>query len=628
MCGIAGIVLKDRRARVDLAQLERMTDVLTHRGPDARGVEIHGNVGLGNRRLAIIDLPGGNQPLSTPDGELWITYNGELYNYVELRAELLEQGFPLRTHSDTEVLLALYARDGLGMFEQANGMFAFAIHDRRAGRLLLARDRFGEKPLYVYEDGERLLFASEIKAFLEAGLVARPDARALHEYLTFQYCLGERTLFDGVRKLRPASYLLLDDTGRELDRGEYWGLEFEEDRETPEELFLEELAALLEDSVRIRLRSDVPVGSYLSGGLDSSVVAALAAHELGRGLPAFTGWFAEGKAFDEREHAAAVAERVGAEHHLVECTAEDFGRSLRDIVWHLDEPAAGPGVFPQLVVSRAARERVTVVLGGQGGDELFGGYARYLMLYLEESIKGSIFETQDPARHIVTLDRVLPQLALLQQYVPALQRFWSENLFGPIEERYFALVARAPHLPELLAPDFLAGRDERGLYEAFAREFETLPATKPMFNRMTAYDARTMLQSLLHVEDRMSMAVSLESRLPLLDHRIAELLFRLPAAYKYRDGRSKAALRAAAAELLPPSVLERKDKMGFPVPFVEWARGPLRALVSSTLLGDAARSRGLYRPEGVQRLIDSEGPYGRELWGLLCLETWFQTYVD
>jgi asparagine synthase (glutamine-hydrolysing) len=628
MCGIAGIVLRDRGARIDLRTLDRMTDVLVHRGPDDRGTEILGNVGLGNRRLSIIDIEGGHQPMSTADGELWITYNGELYNYLELRSDLLQQGYPLRTHSDTEVLLALYASYGLEMFGRMNGMFAFAIYDRRQRRLLLARDRFGEKPLYVHEDGERLLFASEIKAFLEAGVTARPDVEALHEYLTFQYCLGERTLFEGVRKLRPASYLLLDDTGRELERGEYWSLHSEEDRETGEAGFVDELQVLLEDAVRIRLRSDVPVGTYLSGGLDSSVVAALAGKVLGHGLPAFTGWFAEGRDFDEREYAAIVAAHTGAEHHLVECTAGDFARSLRDIVWHLDEPAAGPGVYPQLAVSRAARERVTVVLGGQGGDELFGGYARYLMLYLEESIKGSIFETQDPARHIVTLDRVLPHLAVLQQYVPALQRFWSDNLFGPIEERYFALVARAPHLPALLAPDFLAGRDEGQLYGAFRREFGELPATKPLFNRMTAYDARTMLQSLLHVEDRMSMAVSLESRLPFLDHRIAELMFRMPAAYKYRDGRAKAALRAAGGPFVPEIVRERKDKMGFPVPFVDWARGELRELVDGVLLGEAARLRGIYRPEAVERLIDSEQPFGRELWGLLCLETWFQTFVD
>src|SRR5581483_3120604 len=358
MCGIAGIVLRDRDARVDQATLDRMTDVLVHRGPDDRGTSVFGNVGLGNRRLSIIDIEGGHQPLATPDGELWITYNGELYNYLELRTDLLQQGVRLRTHLDTEVLLNLYAVYGLDMFERMNGMFAFAIHDRRERRLLLARDRFGEKPLYVYEDGERLLFASEIKALLAGGAPARPDEDALQEYLTFQYCLGERTLFDGVRKLRPAHYLLLDDTGRELESGEYWSLRFEEDRESKESSFVDELRFLLEDAVKIRLRSDVPVGAYLSGGFDSSVVACLASKLMGRGLPAFTGWFGEGKEFDEREYAAEVARETGGEHRLAECTAEDFAGSLRDIVWQLDEPAAGPGVYPQLVVSRLARQHV------------------------------------------------------------------------------------------------------------------------------------------------------------------------------------------------------------------------------------------------------------------------------
>jgi asparagine synthase (glutamine-hydrolysing) len=628
MCGIAGIVMKDRGAPVDAATLDRMTDVLVHRGPDDRGTEIFRNVGLGNRRLSIIDLEGGHQPLATPDGELWITYNGELYNYLELRTELLQRGYPLRTHSDTEVLLGLYACYGLEMFERMNGMFSFAIHDRREGRILLARDRFGEKPLYTYEDAERLLFASEIKALLEAGVPAEPDPDAVHEYLTFQYCLHERTLFEGVQKLRPASYLLLDDAGRRLEEQEYWSLGFAEDRERDEQAYVDELQFLLEDAVKIRLRSDVPVGTYLSGGLDSSVVAALAAKSMGQGLPAFTGYFAAGPGYDEREYAAAVAEHNGSEHHLVEATAEDFARSLRDITWHMDEPAAGPGVYPQLVVSRLARERVKVVLGGQGGDELFGGYARYLMLYLEESVKGSIFQTQDPARHIVTLDRVLPHVGVLQEYVPALKRFWSEGLFEPVEERYFALVARAAHLEDVFAPEFLDGRNAGGVFAAFERQFAEVPASSPLFNRMTYYDARTMLQSLLHVEDRMSMAVSLESRLPFLDHRIAELMYRMPASYKYRHGQGKAALRAAASAFVPPVVLERRDKMGFPVPFVEWARGELRGFVKETLLGARARARGIYRPDGVERLIESELPFGRELWGLLCLESWFQTFVD
>jgi asparagine synthase (glutamine-hydrolysing) len=628
MCGLAGIVLKDRAAEVDRATLDRMTDILVHRGPDDRGVELFGNVGLGNRRLSIIDLEGGHQPLSTPDGELWITYNGELYNYLELRTDLLQQGYRLRTHSDTEVLLNLYACYGLGMFERMNGMFAFAIYDLRERRILLGRDRFGEKPLYVYEDGERLLFASEIKALLAAGAPARPDLAALHEYLTFQYCLGERTLFEGVRKLAPASYLLLDDAGAELERGEYWSLGFDWDRETEESWFVDELRFLLEDAVKIRLRSDVAVGTYLSGGFDSSVVASLAGKLMGHGLPAFTGWFAEGREFDERPYAQAVAAHTGSEHYLALCTADDFARSLRDLVWHLDEPAAGPGAYPQLVVSRLAREHVTVVLGGQGGDELFGGYARYLMLYLEESIKGSIFETQDPAHHIVTLDRVLPHLALLQPYVPSLKRFWSGNLFGPVEQRYFALIARAPHLHDVLAPEFVAERDDEAIYAAFERQFRELPETSPLFNRMTAFDLRTTLQSLLHVEDRVSMAVSLESRLPLLDHRIAELMFRMPPRFKYRDGQSKAALRSAAASFVPEAVKSRKDKMGFPVPFVEWARDGARELVADVLLGERARLRGIYRPAAIERLIEREEPFGRELWGLLCLETWFETFLD
>jgi asparagine synthase (glutamine-hydrolysing) len=634
MCGIAGVVLRDRGAPVDRGALDRMTDVLEHRGPDDRGVEIYRNVGLGNRRLAIIDQPGGHQPMQSSGGQIWITFNGELYNYVELRRELQSAGYSLRSHSDTEVIMGLYEVYGVdGMFERMNGMFAFALHDRREGRLLLARDRFGEKPLYYYRDDQRFAFASEIKAILQLpGVTAEPDAEALHEYLTFQYCLDDATLFRNVRRLRPASYMLLDEAGDVIDEQEYWHLGFEEVHDRSEQSFSEELRATLEDSVRIRLRSDVPVGTYLSGGIDSGIVSSLSAKSVGRGLPAFTGYFAE-EGYSELQYATDVAMQNGSELFTICPSPDDFAKTIQRIVYYMDEPAAGPGAFPQFMVSQLARQHVTVVLGGQGGDEIFGGYARYLMMYVEESLKGAIQESQDPQRHLVTLQSALPNLSILQGYVPLLQRFWSSGLFGPMEERYFSLMNRSPHLEAHFTRDFLSSRRDVEMYESFERQFNDILTKVPsgassLFNRMTSYDVKTLLQSLLHVEDRMSMASSLESRLPLLDHRIAELMFQMPPRFKYTDGKSKAALLAAVGDTLPASVRERKDKMGFPVPFVEWARGELRDFIGDILLGETASRRGLYRKEGLEQLLRGESLYGRELWGLLSLELWFQTFID
>ncbi len=635
MCGICGVVLRDREQEVPPQVLDCMTDSLSHRGPDDRDTVSWGHVAFGHRRLSIIDLDGGRQPMSTPDGRATVVFNGALYNYLELRSELIQRGVRFRTFSDTEVLLQLYMCYGLEMFRRMNGMFAFAIYDAAARRLLLARDRFGEKPLYYYRDNNRFLFASEIKSLFKAGdISAEADPDALQEYLTFQYCLGERTLFKNVKRLKPASYMVVSDAGEMTDYREYWTLGFEEDHRKPEAYYVDELRFLLEDAVKVRMRSDVPVGAYLSGGLDSSIVTAMAAKLLGRGVPTYTGYFDNyGDQYSELPYAAAVAEQHGCPHHTIEITAEDFARNFRRLIYQMDEPAAGPGAFPQLMVSAEAARHVKVVLGGQGGDELFGGYARYLMLYLEESLKGSIFESQDPARHVVTLDHVLPNLAVLQRYVPLLKQFWSSGLFDPVERRYFAAVARIPDLGRYFDDAFLASREEEKIFQAFEQQFNDIlrhvsTGGSALLNRMTAYDIRTSLQSLLHVEDRMSMAVSVESRLPLLDFRIAELMFQTPPRFKYRDGKSKALLLQAARTLLPPAVLARKDKMGFPVPFVEWSRGPLRSFVADILLGDSARARGIYRLDGVERLLDEERPFGRELWGLLSLETWFQTFID
>lgn len=625
---------RDRSRTIDQSILDTMTDVMRHRGPDDRGTQIWDNVAFGHRRLSIIDLDGGHQPMSNANGTIWVTFNGEIYNYIELRSDLIQRGCHLRTYSDTEVLINLYACYGLDMFQLMNGMFAFALYDIPNKRILLARDRFGEKPLYYYQDSTQFLFASEIKSILQVpGLSAAVDQPAVQEYLTFQYCLADRTLFKDIHKVKPSNYLLMDNQGQILEGGEYWSLGFEEDHSRSEEYYIDELRFLLDDAVKIRLRSDVPVGTYLSGGVDSSVVATIAAKLMGHGLPAFTGYFSEGERFSELRYAEAVAKNNGSPHYAICPSSADFADNINKIIYHMDEPAAGPGVFPQLMVSGLASQHLKVVLGGQGGDEIFGGYARYLIMYLEQSIKGSIFETQDVHHHIVTLGEVLPNLSMLQQYTPLLKQFWSQGLFEPVERRYYSLIGRIHSLDEYFQPDFLSARNEAAIYSAFEQQFnEILPRVSThgsaLLNRMTAYDLKTMLQSLLQVEDRMSMAVSLESRLPFLDHRIAELMFRTPPLFKYRDGKSKALLLEATKMLLPEAVLKRKDKMGFPVPFGEWMKGPLIEFASDILLGQAARQRGIYQTEGIKRLLKNEQSFGRALWGVLCLELWFQIFVD
>jgi len=630
MCGIAGIIYKNRSHAVERERLDAMTDILAHRGPDGRGTKIWRNIGLGHRRLAIIDVDAGHQPMEYADETLAITYNGEIYNYVELRSELLQKGYRFRTRTDTEVLLALYECYGEQMFAHLNGMFAFAIHDTRRDRVLLSRDRFGEKPLYYYEDKEKFLFASEIKSILTyPGIPREVNRQALHEYLTFQYCQAGRTLFKGIHKILPAHYAIISGGGDIQCLSEYWHLGFEEDYSRNEEYYVDELRFLIEDAVKIRLRSDVPVGAYVSGGIDSGVVATLGSKFIGHGLPSFTGYFSEGPEYNELRYAEAIVRQNQSQHFTVCPTAEDFSSAMKKISWHMDEPAAGPGVFPQYMVSKLASEHVKVVLGGQGGDEMFGGYARYLIVYLEEAIKGSIFGTQDSKKHIVTLDKVLPNLSMLQQYVPMLKQFWSRGLFDPVEERYFKLVSRTPNLSSYYTREFLQDRNEFEIFESFKQQFNHITTKassgeSSLFNRMTSYDLQMFIQSLLHVEDRMSMACSIESRLPLLDHRLAELMFRMPPLYKFRNGKPKAVLLEAVKNLLPTEVLNRRDKMGFPVPFNEWGKKSLAPYLHELLLGQSSIRRGIYMRDGLGQLLSKDEPFSRELWGILSLELWFQ----
>ena len=622
MCGITGIVYSDREMKVDRQILERMTQKLVHRGPDDHGLWISGEVGLGHRRLSIIDLSGGHQPMSVEEERLWITYNGEIYNYIELRRELEEKGCSFATQSDTEVLLQMYATYGEDCLEQLNGMFAFAIWDRERRCLFAARDRLGIKPFYYFWDGKLLLFASEIKALLEhPEMVGEIDNEALQDYLDLQYCLGDKTLFKNIKRLQPGHCLTWEDG--ELEVRKYWDLDFTPNRNLAEEDVVERLVELLEDGVRLRLRSDVPVGTHLSGGLDSSTIACLAARQL-ENLQVFTGGFRENRKYDESYYARLVAEEIGAEYHEIFPCAEDLADSFEMLIYYLDEPIAGAAVFPQYFLSKLASENVKVVLGGQGGDEIFCGYARYLVAYLEKAMQNAIYG-KAPMGEGVSLDAIVPNLTYLRGYEPMMQNFFSEGLFGDPAERYYRLLLRTQDLEDILQMDWREG--DYSTLEAFRTEF-TYPRTDALIDRMLYMDIKNHLQSLLQLEDRTSMAVSLESRLPLLDHRIVELAFSAPAELRFANGRPKQIFRQAIEGIVPEPVLSRKDKMGFPVPIYEWFRGELRPFVRDILLGERTRSRGFFDMATVEHCLEAERPFGRTIWGLLSLEFWFRNFFD
>ncbi len=628
MCGIAGHLIRDRSATVDPARIQAMTDAIAHRGPDGEGQWIRGPVGLGHRRLAVIDLETGAQPMSNEDETLWIICNGEIYNYVELRHDLARH-HTFRTQSDTEVILHLYEELGERCLERLNGMFAFAIWDVRQERLFLARDRLGIKPLFWTMGKGHLSFASETKALVAGGVCEpRLNRDALTEYLTFQYTLGDRTLFEGVHRVEPGHYLTFrpfQDVAPSVVR--YWDFNYELDTHHTFEYFSERLHGLLEDSVSLRLRSDVAVGAYLSGGIDSSVVTCLASPRYAGQFHVFTGAFDDGAEYDESAYARLVAEKADAAYHEVRPTADDFIELMPNLIRLMDEPMAGPGLFPQHCVSRLASGTVKVCLGGQGGDELFGGYARYLVAYLEQCLKGAVFGTQKDDAYVVTWDAIVRQLPTLQTYVPLMRDFFSRGLFEDMDRRYFHLIARDQGLESILTEDAWNASGREACFDRFQQVFGGSEA-KSYFNRMTHFDLKTLLPALLHVEDRVSMGVGLETRVPLLDHRIAELVTTMPPIMRFQGGRSKHVLREAMANVVPQAVLDRRDKMGFPVPFNEWLRGPIRDFVFDVLLGSTARQRGLYRMDELERRIMASGKYSRLLWGLLSLELWFQTAID
>jgi len=605
--------------------LEVMGELLRHRGPDGDGIWEHrrSHAGLAHRRLSIIDLSEqAAQPMTDEHGN-WIAFNGEIYNYIELRKELGERGF--RTRSDTEVILQAYRKWGVDCVQHLRGMFAFALWDEAKQALFCARDRFGIKPFYYAVLGDVFYFASEAKALLPFLPRISTDSKALSEYLTFQYTLGEHTLFEGVRQLLPGHTLQTGARGPTIAR--YWDVRYEIDFEHTPEYFGRRLRELVEDSIAFHLRADVPVGSYVSGGVDSSLMHILARHSSAENRLGFHGRFREYPGYDESAYAQVAVERSGGTLHIADITAADFRAHLSDVIYHLDYPVAGPGSFPQFMVSKLAAQHLKVVLGGQGGDEIFGGYARYVLAYFEQCINAAIDGTYRNGNYVVTIESIVPNLGLLREYKPMIKEFWREGLFGPLDQRYFRLVDRSSDMQDEVQWEAL---DKRRVFETFAAIFNNTANVKKeaYFDKMTHFDFKCLLPALLQVEDRMSMAHGLESRVPLLDHGLVEFAATIPADIKFRNGSMKHLIKTVFGADLPADIVNRRDKMGFPVPLKEWFGNELREFVTDIFTGMAANPRPYLNARAMLANFGKEARFSRKVWGLLSLELWHQRFHD
>ena len=628
MCGIAGIATSAPTEGLE-SRLSAMLYSIAHRGQDGIGhwIDPAGNCILGHRRLAIIDLENGSQPMSNEDNSIWITFNGCIYNYQDLARDLRQFGHKLRTNSDTEIIIHAYEEWGYECVNRFNGMWAFAIRDTRKDIVFASRDRIGIKPFYYTWDGQEFGFASEIKA-LFAGELTIPEVSTdgIRQYLTFQLCLNDQTMFRNVVKLLPGHNLVFT-PGKGPKVFQYWDLKFDVDMEHDEQWFIDQLGKTVEDAVRLRLRSDVALGAHLSGGLDSSYVVSMARFLLGNApLRTFTGAFAE-PGFDETRYAKEAAQFAKAEYTEQYIGPKDFADNIEKIIWHMDEPAAGPGVFPQYMVSRLAADHVKVVLGGQGGDEIFIGYARYLLAYLEECIKGAIEGTSERANYVATLQTIVPSLPTLESYMPMIKSFWRDGVFDVPARRYYRLMDRFVDSKGLLTSDAIDLIDRDKTFEDFSGLFINSDAGS-MVNHILNFDTKTHLQSLLHVEDRTSMAWGLESRVPLLDYRIIELMASVPPIIKFKYGQLKYLYRQVIKNSLPAMIIERKDKMGFPVPFNQWLGNELREFVSDTLLSKCSHDRGLFDAKMLEEALAKGNSFSRGLWGALCLELWYVKFID
>ncbi|MCM2255749.1 MAG: asparagine synthase (glutamine-hydrolyzing) [Vicinamibacteria bacterium] len=615
MCGIAGI-FHLRGGPVEEHDIARMCDALTHRGPDEGGVHLAAGIGIGMRRLSVIDVAGGSQPIGNEDGSVWVVFNGEIYNFRDLRRELIGSGHVFRTQTDTEVIAHLYEERGASCVEHLRGMFAFALWDAGRRQLLLARDRLGVKPLYWTEAAGRLVFASELKAILQLREVERQlDWGSVDHLFTHLTTPASDSIIEGVHKLEPG-HVLTASVATGVRRHRYWAPRFEPDRSKGLDHFVEGVRGLLEESVRLRLVSDVPLGAFLSGGLDSSAVVATMAGAMDQPVRTFSIGFAE-RAFDELRYARLIAEKFGTLHRelIVEPNVVDI---LDDIAWFLDEPFGDSSAIPTYLVSQMAAEHVTVVLSGDGGDELFAGYDKY-------RIEGREREA-------------LP--ALSRAALRAIGRYMPDGMRGRNFVRHHGLTGAERYLD---ASTLFREDQKRRLFqpEAYAR----LAAGDEARNEARAFlrggghwlselqqldIERSLPLDILTKVDRMSMAHSLEAREPLLDHKLVEFAATIPPEMQIRDGSGKSVFKQAMRGVLPDTVIDRR-KQGFGVPLGSWFRASLSGFLRDLLLSGPARDRGIFEPAYVLRLIERHEAgqdLGLHLWTLISFELWCRAFLD
>jgi asparagine synthase (glutamine-hydrolysing) len=622
------MIYADRLRPVEPRLLKAMGDRIAHRGPDAEGFWNDPGVGLVHRRLSIIDLEGGDQPIGNEDGSVQVVFNGEIYNYQELRGGLEARGHRFRTRSDTEVLVHLYEEQGSALVEELRGMFAFALWDRTRQELVLARDRLGLKPLYIYRDAEKLVFGSEIKAILACPGISRAiDPAAVEDYLAYGMVPGARTIFRAIEKLPPAHVLTAGPGTLKAPARRYWRLSIEPDPgPTPEE-WTEAIHAKLAETMRLHLIADVPVGAFLSGGIDSSLVVSQAAGATQGALRTFSMGFAEER-YSELPFARQVAGRFGTQH-TEEIVTPDAVSLIDELTHYYDEPFADSSAIPTFLVARLASRSVKVVLSGDGGDEAFGGYTRYAHDLKEAAVRRYLPAWFRRAA-LGPAARAWPKADWLPRPLRAKTALANLALDAAGAYANTLTICRPPMRRRLMAPDLAAGLNGHAPERIIRDGYETAPSGDALAGMIAADTATVLPDDFLVKVDRASMAHGLEVRPPLVDHEILELAARIPSRWKVHRGQTKWILKQVARASLPETILQRK-KQGFEIPIDDWLRGPLRPMFEAAVLDRDARLAGLIDQGIARRAYQSHlagtGRQGNTLWSLLVLARWAERYL-